>query len=168
MSKACAPATLLLPMRRDHEPLQSGKAMASGSTRWLPATWPLMSHLELAALPTAVSCARRHAKAVVQEWGLAAIAENTELVVSELVTNAVRASDYLHSGGLTTPVVRLWLASDLRSVLVRVWDSNSQMPARRDAGPDDDGGRGLMLVEYLANEWGAYRKADGKVVWVLL
>jgi hypothetical protein len=74
----------------------------------------------------------------------------------------------LYSDSLTTPVVRLWLSSDLRCVLIRVWDGNNQMPARRDAGPDDDSGRGLMIVEYLANEWGAYPKADGKVVWVLL
>jgi anti-sigma regulatory factor (Ser/Thr protein kinase) len=102
------------------------------------------------------------------EWGLPSLTEDTALVVSELVTNAVRASAYLYSDSLTTPVVRLWLASDLRCVLVRVWDGNSQMPVRRDAGPDDDGGRGLMLVEYLSSEWGAYLKADGKVVWVVL
>jgi hypothetical protein len=43
------------------------------------------------------------------------------------------------------------------------------MPARRDAGPDEDSGRGLMLVEALGKDWGAYREADGgKVVWVML
>jgi anti-sigma regulatory factor (Ser/Thr protein kinase) len=127
-----------------------------------------MSHLELAALPTAASCARKHAKVIALEWGLPERAESVELVVSELLTNAVRASEILFSASLAVPVVQLCLASDLSSVLIRVWDGNRQMPVRRDAGPDDDSGRGLMLVEYLAKEWGSYRKTDGKVVWVLL
>jgi anti-sigma regulatory factor (Ser/Thr protein kinase) len=130
--------------------------------------WPLASRLELAALPTAVSCARRHARAITLEWGLAALADDVELVVSELLTNAVRASASMGTRGLATPVVRICLASDLLLVLIRVWDGNSEPPARRDAKPDDDSGRGLMLVECLASEWGAYWKADGKVVWALL
>jgi hypothetical protein len=42
------------------------------------------------------------------------------------------------------------------------------MPVRRDAGPDEIGGRGLLLVETLGQDWGVYREADGKVVWVLI
>jgi hypothetical protein len=42
------------------------------------------------------------------------------------------------------------------------------MPARRDAGPDAIAGRGLMLVETLGKDWGAYRQAGGKVVWVMI
>jgi len=48
------------------------------------------SHLVLGALPSAVPCARLHAKLVLAEWGLKALAETAELLVSELVTNAVR------------------------------------------------------------------------------
>lgn len=131
-------------------------------------TWPLMSHLPLAALPTAVPCARLHARAVALEWGLPALADNIELIVSELVTNATRAAGLSRGDGLTTAVVRLWLFSDLRHVLIRVWDGNTQMPVRRDAAPDEESGRGLMLVEHLCNEWGAYQESGGKVVWVLL
>jgi anti-sigma regulatory factor (Ser/Thr protein kinase) len=127
-----------------------------------------MSHLDLAALPTAVACARMHARAITLEWGLPALADNIELIVSELFTNAVRATEHSRSRGLTTAVVRLSLASDLRCVLIRVWDGSSQMPERQDAGPDDESGRGLMLVSYLSSEWGAYRKANGKVVWVII
>jgi anti-sigma regulatory factor (Ser/Thr protein kinase) len=130
--------------------------------------WPLTSHLELAAWPTAVACARRHARAITLEWGLAALADDVELVASELFTNAIRASAGLFTRSVATPVVRIFLGSDLRLLLIRVWDGNSQLPARRDAEPDDDSGRGLMLVEYLASEWGAYEKAHGKVVWALL
>ena len=54
--------------------------------------WPLHSFLELGALPGAVPCARLHARHLLWEWGLAALTDSTELVVSELVTNAIRAS----------------------------------------------------------------------------
>jgi hypothetical protein len=62
----------------------------------------------------------------------------------------------------------LWLSSDLDCVLIRVWDGDRQMPVRQEAGPDEESGRGLMLVEHLSSEWGAYWKADGKVVWALV
>ena len=98
------------------------------------------------------------------EWGLAALAEDTELIVSELTTNAIRASR-----GLISPVIWLWLTSDGNSVVVRVWDGNGeQMPVRQHAGPDPDGGRGLLLVETLSTDCGTYRKAQGKVVWVVI
>jgi anti-sigma regulatory factor (Ser/Thr protein kinase) len=124
--------------------------------------------LELAALPTAVPCARMHARAIALEWQLSLLADDIELIVSELVTNATRAAGLARDDILATPVVRLSIVCDLRCVLIRVWDSNSQMPTRRDAGPDEERGRGLMLVEHLCTEWGAYREADGKVVWVLI
>ena len=79
-------------------------------------TWPLSSSLPLGALPGATPCARLHARAVLHEWGLAGLAEAAELIFSELVTNAVRASTapdgrprYDTTG---MPVVVLRLASD--------------------------------------------------------
>src|SRR5215470_13977318 len=125
--------------------------------------WPFQSHLELGALPTAVPCARMHAKQVVIEWGLSELADTTELLVSELMTNGLRAS-----AGLTSPIVRLRLASDGRCVVIHVWDGSSQMPVRLDPGPDSEHGRGLLLVDTLAEDWGAYRTAGGKVVWALV
>ncbi len=106
-----------------------------------------------------------HAKAVMQEWGLPALAEDVELIVSELVTNSIRAAGRSRGGELTDAVVRLWLSCDLHRILISVWDGNGQMPVRQDAGPDEESGRGLMLVEHLSSEWGTYLKADGKVVW---
>ncbi len=66
------------------------------------------------------------------------------------------------------PVVRLWIVCDRLSIVIRVWDACDEMPVRREAGPDEMGGRGLLLVETLGKDWGAYREADGKVVWVSL
>lgn len=56
-------------------------------------SWPLRSYLELGALPSAVPCARLHARLLAAEWGFEALAQTVELVVSELVTNAIRASE---------------------------------------------------------------------------
>jgi anti-sigma regulatory factor (Ser/Thr protein kinase) len=131
-------------------------------------SWQLMTYLELDALSTAVPCARMHAKAVTLHWGLPALAEKIELIVSELVTNSIHAADRSRSDGLTAVVVRLWLLSDLRCVLIRVWDGSRGMAVRKNAGFDEESGRGLMLVEDLSSEWGTYRKADGKVVWALI
>jgi anti-sigma regulatory factor (Ser/Thr protein kinase) len=133
--------------------------------------WPLVSALPpLAALPTAAACARGHVRAVASEWGLSDLADTAELVASELVTNAVQASERLklRADLAIVPVIRLWLVSDQISMLIRVWDGNGERPVRRDADPDDIGGRGLMIIDGVAKDWGAYRKADGKVVWALV
>jgi hypothetical protein len=138
--------------------------------------WELRTFLELGALPTAVPCARLHARQVLWEWHLDALSATAELIVSELVTNAVRAS-----AGLTgsrragrwvpgTPPVRLWLASDRRRVLIRVWDASDRHPAPQHPGPEAESGRGLLLVESLSAEWGSYppERSGGKVVWALI
>src|SRR6266567_5177115 len=114
------------------------------------------SYLELGALPTAVPSARLHARLVVGEWGLEGLADDVELIVSELVTNGVQAA-----GGLTgswwqgrwipgVPPVRLWLQADGSRVLVQVWDGSDKMPERQESESDRERGRGLLLVENLS------------------
>ena len=96
-----------------------------GASRAAPgsASWPLRSRVELGAFPSAVPCARLHSRQVVWEWGLRAVAETVELVVSELVTNAVKASAV--AGGSTRTSegdrlapgwVALFLASDRHQI----------------------------------------------------
>jgi hypothetical protein len=132
--------------------------------------WPLHSRIPLAALPTAPACARGHVRAVAHEWGLPGLADTAELLASELVTNSVQAYERspLRADRGAVPVVRLWLVSDRLSLVIHVWDACDEMPVRQDAGPDEIGGRGLLLVETLSQEWGAYREAGDKVVWVAL
>lgn len=132
--------------------------------------WPLESSLAFAALPTAPACARGHVREVAHEWGLPGLADTAELLASELVTNSVRAYERseFRADPAIVPVVRLWLASDRLSLVLHVWDACYEMPVRQDAGPDEIGGRGLLLVETLSKDWGAYREACGKVVWVLI
>jgi anti-sigma regulatory factor (Ser/Thr protein kinase) len=128
------------------------------------------THLSLAALPTAPACARGHVRSVVHEWGRPELADTAELLTSELITNAVRASEWLSARAdqPAVPVVGLWITRDGSSVIVSVWDASDETPVRRDASPDQEGGRGLLLVESLGQEWGSYRAANGKVVWVRL
>jgi anti-sigma regulatory factor (Ser/Thr protein kinase) len=103
---------------------------------------------------------------VALEWGLPDLADNLALLVSELMTNAVRASAC--TAASEPPIVRLWLVCDQASVMIHVWDSSSQMPVRRDAEPDSEGGRGLLVIDALSTDWGAYGKDRGKVVWAMI
>jgi anti-sigma regulatory factor (Ser/Thr protein kinase) len=127
--------------------------------------WPLRSFLELGALPGAVPCARLHARQVAWEWGLAGLGDDVEILVSELVTNAVAAS---RSPDQVFPV-RLWLLSDKERVLVVVQDASPQAPARVDAGDDAESGRGLLLVEAISGQWGWYpaQETGGKATWAV-
>ena len=131
-------------------------------------------HLPLGALPTAVPCARRYTRVILDEWGVAALADQAELIVSELLTNSVQATmdeegrpKYGETG---LPVVHLHLASDHTSVMIELWDSISRVPAARRPTPAEEGGRGLGLVEALSDRWGwtAVVGWPGKVVWAEL
>ncbi len=133
-------------------------------------SYPRGSGLLLGALPSAVPCARLHARLVLAEWGLKALAETAELIVSELITNAVRAAAGLPARQQGLPTVRMWLSANHEGVLIQVWDADEQMPARQQAESDAEHGRGLLLVESLSTAWGAYRpqRSNGKVVWATL
>lgn len=134
-----------------------------------PDAWPLRNSLILGALPTAVPCARLHAKHVVWEWGLDHLSETVELLVSELVTNAVQAT------ARTDDVmpIRLRLFSDKARVLIEVRDGDSRPPVPKKPAEDgiaaleEEDGRGLLLVATLSTQWDWYRLPHwgGKVVW---
>jgi len=129
--------------------------------------WPRRSFLELGAVPGAVPCARLHARQVMWEWGLDALRDDTELVVSELVTNAVRACASLRPAA----PVRMWLRGNTTRMLVLVWDACPRPPIRLHAGQNADGGRGLLLVEALSDQWDWYaldQPEGGKIVWATL
>jgi anti-sigma regulatory factor (Ser/Thr protein kinase) len=128
--------------------------------------WPLHSHLELATLAGAVPDARHHTRRVLADWGLGALGEPAELVVSELVTNAIRACQ---AAGAQRQV-QLRLASDRARVLIEVRDCSPQLPVPAGATDDDESRRGLCLVEAMSAAWDWYpdRASGGKVVWALL
>jgi anti-sigma regulatory factor (Ser/Thr protein kinase) len=128
--------------------------------------WPLRDFLELGALSGAVPCARLHARQIICEWALTPLTDQAELVISELVTNAIRASRATR----LAPAVRVWLLSDRRTVTIMVWDASPQAPARTQADDDAEYGRGLLLVEAASARWGWYVPRDhaGKIVWAVV
>ena len=105
--------------------------------------------------PTSVARARELARDQLLEWGLDDLVDTTELLVSELVTNALR-----HGYG----DIRLRLLLD-RTLVCEVWDSALLQPRRRRARDTDEGGRGLQLVAMLSQSWGSRRTHGGKTVW---
>ncbi|MDH6116560.1 PAS domain S-box-containing protein [Kitasatospora sp. GAS204A] len=109
----------------------------------------------LPAEPTAVSRARRLVRGALQEWDAEELTDTVELLVSELVTNAVRYA--------SAPIgVRLTYGETL---LVEISDPLPDPPRERHAAAADEGGRGLELVRRLALRWGARAEGMGKVVW---
>jgi anti-sigma regulatory factor (Ser/Thr protein kinase) len=85
--------------------------------------------------------------------------DDVELVVSELVTNAVRAG---------SPTVLVTIENAAGKVIVQVADQAEGWPEQRDAGIHDPGGRGLPLVSAVSQSWGVRMAATGKVVWAEL
>ncbi|MFF0741337.1 SpoIIE family protein phosphatase [Streptomyces sp. NPDC004111] len=99
--------------------------------------------------------ARRLARRALERWGLEDLSESVELLVSEVVTNAVRYAE--------RPVTLRLLRTDV--LRCEVGDDSPQLPRQRRARETDEGGRGLFLVNRLTRKWGATRLSSGKVVW---
>ncbi|NEW77401.1 ATP-binding SpoIIE family protein phosphatase [Streptomyces rhizosphaericus] len=138
----------LLPARpEDDVALLLARARALGPDR--VATW------EIPPEPAVVSRIRREVTARLMDWGLEKLVLTTELVVSELVTNAIRYG---------RPPIRLRLIRD-RALICEVSDFSSTAPHLRRARALDEGGRGLFLVAQLAQRWGTRLEVHGKTIW---
>ena len=126
--------------------------------------WPLRSYLELAALETAPSCARLHAKVRLAEWRLSTVIDDAELVVSELVTNALLAPPELEE---SPALIRLWLLGAASLLVVVVWDGSRQPPQLARVPAMAENGRGMRIISELSTDWGWYAAAStgGKCVW---
>lgn len=136
----------------------------------------LVSNIRLAPTTTAVSCARIFVAHTLRTWNVPDLVEDAELVVSELVTNAVRAC------GVLTPVptwgelegmqlLHVGVQGHGQSVHIQVWDSSVEPPVKPKAGPEDwtENGRGLVIIEALALHVGHFfPRTGGKVVWAEL
>ncbi|MFH0242528.1 SpoIIE family protein phosphatase [Streptomyces sp. HK10] len=135
----------------------------------------------LPAEARSVARARELTRRRLAAWGLDDLADTTELLVSELVTNALRHGMGVSSaqpGAGTLPAqsgvgvppaapggeIRLRLLMD-RTLVCEVWDSGLVQPRRRRARDTDEGGRGLQLVDLLSSGWGSRRTPRGKTVW---
>ena len=112
-------------------------------------TWTLPAEL------TSAAEARSLIREPLQRWGLTELVPTTELLVSELVTNAIR-----HATGEVT--LRMVLEGTL---VCEVLDGSAALPRLRHAGRDEECGRGLEVVSQLSQRWGARRTPQGKIVW---
>ncbi len=113
------------------------------------ATW------DLPADPAVVSTVRAGVTRKLAEWGLEEVGFNAELILSELVTNAIRYG---------SDPIQVRLLYD-RALTCEVADGSSTSPHLRRAAATDEGGRGLFLVAQLSQSWGTRYTAEGKVIW---
>jgi anti-sigma regulatory factor (Ser/Thr protein kinase) len=120
--------------------------------------WHQSQTFDLPATEAGVGLARNCARSVLQRHD-PEVVEVIELLVSELVTNALT-----HASSVST----LRIDSRTDAVRVSVDDQSTVGPWVRHPSPDDDGGRGLLLVDALAASWGWEPLASGKRVWFIV
>ncbi|MFD4242366.1 SpoIIE family protein phosphatase [Streptomyces sp. NPDC058525] len=111
---------------------------------------------DLPSDPSVVAGARRYTTEQLTAWGLDEAAFVAELVVSELVTNAIRYGQ---------PPIQLRLIHENDTLICEVSDSSNTAPHLRRARTFDEGGRGLLLVAQLAQRWGTRHAPIGKTIW---
>ncbi|WP_433573060.1 SpoIIE family protein phosphatase [Streptomyces sp. CA-251247] len=109
--------------------------------------------------PEALRSARHMVRAAVRAWGARERADEIELAADEMITNAL-----MHTDGGAIVTVRV-LCGPQRRLRVEVEDRSSALPRRRDAGESGVSGRGLLLVDRLADAWGVESRGSGKCVW---
>jgi hypothetical protein len=127
--------------------------------------------MRFAAVVTAIGCARKFTAQMLQRWRLLDLIETACLVVSELMTNAVKttgtlelAPDDATLAGL--PMVELQLSVRGGVLLIEVADTSVQPPELQQQYEAAESGRGLFIVAMLSKEWSFYLPAHGgKVVW---
>ena len=115
--------------------------------------------------PQAVGQARHQLAAALDGWGLADFAEGAALVLSELMTNALR-----HVRPTEVLVIETRFVPMDGGVRIEVYDAGADRPELRKAAVDEEGGRGLALVDALTGgRWGVRGSADGgKAVWAFI
>ncbi|RCG31508.1 ATP-binding protein [Sphaerisporangium album] len=113
------------------------------------ATWVLLPE------PATVPRTRRRVRRQLAAWGIGEQSDVAELLVSEVVTNAMR-----HAWAAVMTV-----SMDDGMLRCEVQDTNPALPRVCEAHDGDEGGRGMYLMEALSGSWGSYRVSSGKVVW---
>jgi anti-sigma regulatory factor (Ser/Thr protein kinase) len=122
--------------------------------------------LEVAAVPAAAGCARRHARWILAGWGVPdELVADAEVLASELMTNATQASASVDPD----EPIALRLLANRQRLVIEAWDCHPGDPVPRPASDDAESGRGLAIVHELANRWGTRRlSANVKAVWAEL
>jgi anti-sigma regulatory factor (Ser/Thr protein kinase) len=118
---------------------------------------PSAREIHLTSRPESASTARRLSLSVIRVWGLPQIADTVELLVSELIGNAVR-----HTGARTVGLRMQWRRGWVR---VEVRDPSRALPCLLPVRDLDTSGRGLFLVDMLSDRWGVDLQPRGKTTW---
>ncbi len=155
--------------------VQTGPSVQAAGYGHQRRTPSIASEISLAAVVTVIGYARAYVTSIVTAWGLECLRDDAVLLTSELVTNAVRAtcitgpaprwSDPHH---LALIRLRLIVVDD--SLIIEVWDREATPPVLPDTpDPEDESGRGLLIVAGLSKQWNYDRPAEGgKWVWAEL
>ncbi len=172
--------------RAQSRPIGTHAAAGDAADRWPTACWwpdgtrdlgpdvlrpGISATLTLPAIPESVQGARRFASGTLGGWGLAGLAENMGVVVSELATNAIRHGLTLQPGPghRTAEPLRMSLIRRGDLVTYAVADTRPQPPVLRVPGTLEPGGLGLHIVESISLRWGWTPLAPhGKAVWAIL
>ncbi|GDY42321.1 hypothetical protein SANT12839_032030 [Streptomyces antimycoticus] len=141
-------------------PAPGGRAQADDIAMVIARTRALdenhVAQWDLTRDPAIVAEAREHASRQLTTWGVDNAVFTTELVVSELVTNAIRHA---------TDPIQLRLIRQPHSLICEVSDGSATTPHLRRARLFDEGGRGLLLVAQLTPRWGTRHQPGGKTIW---
>lgn len=135
-----------------------------------PAELPYVTGCPLSPSPDAAGRARSFTRHTLASWGLGELADDAEVVVTELLANAVR---HAWPGGEQAPAdataLALWLLGDTDGLMCVVTDPSDIVPALRQPGPSGEDGRGLHIVHALSDHWGwSALSQQGKAVWAIL
>jgi anti-sigma regulatory factor (Ser/Thr protein kinase) len=124
-----------------------------------------MVAIVMLSTPESVGMVRGQVRAALEYGGLGAYADDAELIASELVSNAVRHGSTGQEDKITVALIRVTNPS---GVAVIVIDSSSNPPVMRELTLEDEGGRGLRIVDALAASWDWRPKGQGKAVIAIL
>jgi Histidine kinase-like ATPase domain len=156
-SPAAALASALPSSPAHRQPPHGSRASAGSYTR-----------ADLGPEPAAAAQARRLTRDTLARWDMPHLTEDAEAVASELAANAIKAATPPRG---TLPAIIFAIHHRPGELRIIVWDNGPGYPARADAGPDAETGRGLAIVDTLSGQkwgWWPTPRSGGKVVWAAL
>jgi hypothetical protein len=144
----------------------------------VPSAWwetPAVTSRRLSPVPEEARTARQFVRELLTRWGLSDLADDAELIIAELVGNAVRhglrtAPPVISLGqDMPPPPLRLCLLRRVGEVMLAVTDPSEEAPAPKMPSADGESGRGLQIVGALSYVWGwSPIEGSGKAVWAVL
>jgi anti-sigma regulatory factor (Ser/Thr protein kinase) len=143
----------------------------------VPSTWwetPAVTCRPLSPVPEEARTARQFVRELLTCWGLGYLSDDAEMIIAELVGNAVRhglrsAAPQVIPLGKDEPALRLCLLRRIGEVMIAVTDPSSEAPRPKAASADGESGRGLQIVGALSHIWGwSPIEGNGKAVWAVL